>query len=175
MVDLEDIAVTAHQIMPEMFSLRRYRHFPSVEAARRALSDGSGKDGQPPLVLSGGGHLRMLTAAGLHRARLVDLALAGGHVHGGELAARRPVTRDLARVEGHSTFAIYQMKGARALDRADLGELLLCPTNAPASEFTKRLLQLETRATEFNRPTIVSFCRACLADLVAILGDVRCP
>ena len=168
-VDLEDVAVETHRLMPEMFRWRRYPHLPSYDAARVALSDGKKAKMGEALVLYGGGHQRMLSAAGLRRARATQAALTHGRVRAGELAARRPITRDMARIESHPIFLRAQLEGIGFLDRSELGDLLYCPTNAPASEFKRRLMQLETRATEFDRPRIVAFCQSCLESLDRIV------
>jgi hypothetical protein len=167
-VDIEDIAVEAFRLAPSMFSWRRYKQFPSLEVVRIGFRNLEGARSDH-YVVSHRGHNRMLTSAGIRRAREVRELFGLAAVAPIEAALRRPVNRDLARMTGHPAYKRWKESGTVHLDQLDLGDLVHMVSGAPTSAYHDALLRAQSQATSLGHVDLAAFLDDCLAHLNEIL------
>jgi hypothetical protein len=169
MVDLEHVAVKAHRMMPNMFRWRYY-DYPDVAKVRTAFKDGD-RRGSNPLVLKGDrGRARMLTAEGLQRARKLERRLTPADGRD-DAALRRPINRDLVRMERHPGFLMWQHAGIKDVDRYDLADMLECAPGSPRAVFLDRVERARTLATEWDRDELAAFLMECGIGLDDLMKD----
>ena len=172
-VDIEDVAVKAHNLAPELFGWRRHPELPALEAVKKALSNARQRNRERFVVASPDGHQLRLTPEGLRRARGfagATSADAGGRL-GSESALRRPIGRRLLRMERHPAFQNWLTKGLSGVDRYDLADLLDCPSSAPTNLFKERLQIAATSALNMGRESLATFFEDTLAGLDGVLSS----
>jgi len=169
MVDLEHVAVRAHELAPQMFRWRHY-DFPDVEKVRIAFKDGERRANGRLAIKGDKGRARMLTAEGLERARLLEKSLDRGASRD-DAAMRRPINRDLVQMERHPGFLKWRSAGLSAVDRYDLADMLACAPGSPRSVFVDRIERARTMATEWGREELAHFLKGCADGLDELLKD----
>lgn len=162
LVDIEDIAVEAFKLAPELFRWRNYSEYPSTEAVRTAFRDAQ-RRGRNVVVSGAGGRARRLSALGLTEARVAETRSAQ-HGAGKDGHLRRPVNRELTRMEGHPALEKWRRGGIGAVTRYDLADLLRCSPSATRSVFEARLRSAETVAVDWDRDELRRFLSEAFAD-----------
>jgi hypothetical protein len=169
-VDIEDIAIEAHRIAPNLFSWRRHPEVPSTEAVRISFRNLESAH-RSRYVISPRGHERMLTAEGIRRAQEVAgmLGQRGESAASGD-ALRRPIHRDLVRMLNHPAYLNWKANGTDQLDRLDLGDLVHVVSGSPSAAYSEALLRAQAQATDAGQAELVTFLGDCLLHLDDILA-----
>jgi hypothetical protein len=168
-VDLEDIAVEAFRLAPSMFSWRRHKELPSIEAVRISFRNLEATH-RAQLVVSHRGHDRMLTPTGIKRAQQVRQLIGVDQGPAVDHALRRPINRELGRMSNHPAYLQWKEGGVARLDRLDLGDLLHVVSGAPVAAYQQALMRAESQATSVGFDELTRFVGDCLDHLNAILS-----
>jgi len=172
-VDIEHLAVEAYRLAPTLFRWRHYPEFPSVEVVRTALRHARDRSEVQLYIAGDGGRSRMLTAAGLERARNFERSLQLSPTTPEEGTLRRPVNRELLRMERHPGFAKWKSQGIGAVNRHDLADLLACSPSSGREVFIRRLERVRTIAVDWGRAELAAFLKACLEVVDRVLEEVE--
>lgn len=119
-------------------------------------------------VTGRGGQTRMLTPVGIDRARSVSAQLAAEPRT--DEALRRPVNKEIARMEAHPAVGIWRTSGVAALDRIDMGNLLYVPSGSPDVAYFDALSRARSQASSLERRELAGFLDDCNRHLDEILA-----
>lgn len=166
-VDLEDIAVEAYKLAPDMFRWRRH-DFPNLESVRVALKDANRQGAQLVLYDRQG---RKLTVDGVRRATAVLNRMNAGAEARRDDALRRQALAEVARMEGHPAFTRWRQGGMVAVDAVDLADLVRCAASTPVKQFVDRLRSNQTTAAHWQRDDLSRFLGEAADDLPRLIAE----
>lgn len=169
-IDIEDIAIEAFGLAPSMFSWRRHKNLPSVEAIRMSFRNMERARSDQYVVSAYHGQARMLTPAGIHRANEVRRLVGAEGTASIRDALRRPVNRDLARMMTHPAYEQWKVGGVATLDRLDVGDLLHVISGSPASVYREAMSRALSQATSLDHIDLIAFLTECISHLDEILA-----